>query len=525
MNTEILIPGVLIIQGNRTYGKKGNNFLYKFVSHDYKKKLLIPFQIKGMGFNKCFKNKYVIVKQLNETDGIIFNNLGDTDILENFYEYSLHCKNLSHSIKKFTKHVGHITMNDPYFDIFEDRTSFNIISIDPSGCADIDDAFGIQINDDNKKILSVYISNVPFTIDTMGLWNFLSPPNSNSSVVEQCRVSSIYLPNKKIPMLPPFLSDNLCSLLEGNIRGALAMDVTLTDDCKIEKIDFKLCFIKVTKNYNYDDIDNKLVIDEQYNQVHSIVDKLNIDRNYLAVSLDAKKENIDSHDVIAFLMILMNHEVGKLFKHHKCGIFRKTQTTDSVNDKILDNVENINVLKNLPKSVSRFLSNKINGSGNYSMYEENIEHRTLRLDSYVHITSPIRRLVDLLNMVHLQTILGLYKFSYNDFFKDWYTKSNIDHINVASKKIRKVQNECNMLDLFSNDETIANSEHCGYLVDKYQGKNNNQKYSIHFHISEKDILINYSTKDILSIGDKLMFKIIVFKDESDVRQKIRLHRL
>ena len=563
LNDVTLVPGVIIIQGNRTYGKKGNAFLYKFVPHDRSKKtLLVPFQIKGMGFNKCFKNRYVIVKQLNNSDGIISINIGDTDILDNFYEYSLFCKNLNHSIKNFTKHVSRITHNtqnthnthnmhnEPFFEQlnFEDRTSFNIISIDPLGCQDIDDAFGINVCD-GKLILSIYISNVPFTIDRLGVWDYLLPPKNtpgdgesdrvsdkvcDASQKHNCRISSIYLPDKKITMLPTSLSDNICSLLKGKTSEALAMDITLSSEYKIEKIEYKLCLIKVKKNYDYDEIDKQLVFDQQYNDVCEAVKQLNVDRNYM-------KDINDSHDVIAFLMILMNNEVGKLFQSHKCGIFRKTTnfevhkidgiatttaTTTTTETETTPTetttTATTTTTTELPKVVSSFLSNRLNGSGNYSMYEENVEHKTLGLSAYVHITSPIRRMVDLLNMVHLQTILGLYRFSSNNFFDSWYTQSNIEQINISSKNIRKLQNECNMLYIFSNDSTIINREHCGYVVDSFFGKNNKEKYSIYF--DELNVLLNYSTEDVHIVGDKLIFKIIVFKDESTMRQKIRLQK-
>ena len=38
-------------------------------------------------------------------------------------------------------------------------------------------------------------------------------------------------------------------------------------------------------------------------------------------------------------------------------------------------------------------------------------HSSMTLDAYTHITSPIRRLVDLLNIMILQDRLGLYTMS------------------------------------------------------------------------------------------------------------------
>ena len=51
-------------------------------------------------------------------------------------------------------------------------------------------------------------------------------------------------------MLPPILSDNICSLLENENRLTFCMDITYKDN----KIDIKFCnaLVKVRKNYRYD---------------------------------------------------------------------------------------------------------------------------------------------------------------------------------------------------------------------------------------------------------------------------------
>ena len=77
-----------------------------------------------------------------------------------------------------------------------------IFTIDSNNCQDYDDALGLENN-----VLSVYISNVPLWIEHLNLWNSLS-----------MRVSTIYLPDKKRPMLPTILSDCLCSLQENQER-------------------------------------------------------------------------------------------------------------------------------------------------------------------------------------------------------------------------------------------------------------------------------------------------------------------
>ena len=59
-----------------------------------------------------------------------------------------------------------------------------------------------------------------------------------------------------------------------------------------------------------------------------------------------------------------------------------------------------------------FLTIWNSSSGHYDLYDERKCHQMLELDAYIHCTSPIRRLVDLLNMARLQKNL-LFSFSSN----------------------------------------------------------------------------------------------------------------
>ena len=75
-------------------------------------------------------------------------------------------------------------------DLQDYRETRNIFSIDPLHSKDFDDAFDIEKLEDGFRI-SVYISNVSFWMDAMDLWDSFSN-----------RISTIYLPDRKRPMLP-----------------------------------------------------------------------------------------------------------------------------------------------------------------------------------------------------------------------------------------------------------------------------------------------------------------------------------
>ena len=83
---------------------------------------------------------------------------------------------------------------------------------------DFDDGFGIEpYLKNNEQIgwrVSIYIANVFLWLETLDLWKTLV-----------MGVATIYLPDRKRPMLPTVLSDTLCSLQENQNRFALAMDI------------------------------------------------------------------------------------------------------------------------------------------------------------------------------------------------------------------------------------------------------------------------------------------------------------
>ena len=62
------MPGVLLLDGNKTYGRQKNGnkikqgkLLYKCIPDDMRlPAFLVPYEIKNMGFSKVFKNLYVL---------------------------------------------------------------------------------------------------------------------------------------------------------------------------------------------------------------------------------------------------------------------------------------------------------------------------------------------------------------------------------------------------------------------------------------------------------------------------------
>ena len=513
------IPGVLIISNNKTYGRnKGNNSkpLYKCIPDDTRiPAFLVPYEIKHMGFSKVFSNLYVTIRFSSWTDkhphATISQTIGSVDVLDNFYEYQLYCKSLNSSIQKFTKDTTKaINEKDCKHDTFienlcttypqiENRASWHIFTIDPFKSLDFDDAFSIKTIDDNKVLLSIYIANVTIWMDALNLWQSFSQ-----------RISTIYLPDRKRPMLPTILSDCLCSLQSNASRVAFVMDIIIDSNNNIVSVKYSNCIIRVFKNYIYEEPD--LLKNSHYLKLLNTVKNLSKKFKYISSVKN-------SHDVVCYLMVLMNYNCAKELLKSKSGIFRSTivKTNDSI---VLPDY--------VPEDVSKFIKVWNSSCGQYvdvsSIDDKNVDkiikHEMLEMDAYIHITSPIRRLVDLLNIIKFQQNFGLIALSENAsaFYLKWIQQ--IDYINVTMRAIRKVQNDCNLLDTCSNDPEKMDKLYDGYCFDKLV--RNDGLYQFIVYLPELKLTSRITSRENMANYEKQQYKLFLFNNEDKFKKKIRL---
>ena len=376
----------------------------------------------------------------------------------------------------------------------ENRQDWNVYSIDPEGSRDFDDAFSIKKMGD-EILLSIYISNECLWMDVMDLWGSFSK-----------RIATIYLPDRKRPMLPTILSDALCSLLEKNIRFAFTLDCVIKNGI-IVKSDFKNTSVVLKKNHIYDS--DELNKNKDYKLLFDVVTKMNTIENQEYISkgkIENGRKIKDSHDIIAYIMVLMNYTAGKKLEMFKTGIFRSIKLN-----------EKQSLPKNLPNNVIKFITGWTSSGGRYVKFGDYRNHDLLKIHSYVHITSPIRRLVDLLNMIELQDKLGLLKYNEKskEFYEKWFLE--LDYINTTMRSIRKVQNNCSLLDKCVKEE---NPQYDGFLFDKMERNDGLFQYMVYLpKIRMTNRLVSQFSYENYS---KHLFKIYTFMDEDQLKQKVRI---
>ena len=458
-----------------------------------------------------FKNIYVTIN-FHEWDekhprAKLDNVIGPVDILDNFYEYQLYCKSLNASIQKFQKDTAKMVLesssHDGVFEIIrskypsiQDRTDqqkWHIMTIDPLNSKDFDDGFSIIEHETGLKQLSIYISNVTIVLDALQLWESFAR-----------RVSTIYLPDKKRPMMPPMLSDVLCSLQENVTRVAFTMDIFIKND-EIVDIQYVNCFVKVIKNYCYEE--PKLLSNKKYVELLDVTRQISLKYKYISTIGD-------SHDVVCYLMILMNYYCAKELLKYNTGVFRSTiMKRDYI------------VPDTIPKDVGKFIKIMNSASGQYidgtTSGLLDTRHEILDLDAYIHITSPIRRIVDLLNMIKIQQCHEIIQLSTdaNDFYNKWL--GDIDYMNKAMRSIRNVQNDSASLDVCHNNPDIMKKVYTGYIYEKMTMCDGMYMYNV--FLPELKLSSRIKLLDNFENFECKNFNLYLFNNEEKFKRKIRLH--
>ena len=505
MRKAKFISGVLVLLGNKTYGKYKHKYFYRCIPDDKRlPEFIIPYKVQ-IKFKKHQDNKYVVFKfsswRKKHPIGTLVNTIGNVSELSSFYEYQMYCNSLYASIanlKAKTKemlklhNVEYYTNEIMKTNTIENRIGWNIITIDSKASKDLDDALGFRHISKDETMVSIYISNIVFWMDILDLWESFAD-----------RISTIYLPDRKRPMMPTKLSDEICSLLEGQKRFAFTLDIKINRNTG-ELISYSYCnsLIIVNKNLRHktDDLDNNII----YNELLHISCKMNKKKIYL-------DSVVNSHEVVSYFMVLMNYLTAIKMKEYNIGIYRFTKSNKEYEAPV-----------NAPKPIEKFLKIWHSTGGKYCKFENIAEHEMLNLEAYLHITSPNRRLVDMLNMIVYQDIFNIVKFTEKSkaFYDKWNTNESIEYINTTMKSIRKVQNDCSLLNICYKDKKIVNTIHSGYIFDKLIRNDNLFQYIVYIPTLK---MINrlVTTKDLKNL-ENYNFKIYIFMDEIHLKQKIRL---
>jgi ribonuclease R len=334
-------------------------------------------------------------------------------------------------VMKETRHVPHAVSEKEIRERLDLRNKL-IITIDPEDAKDFDDAVSLEKDCNGDWHLGVHVADVSY---------YVKPDTAVDK--EACyRGTSVYLPGEVIPMLPEILSNNICSLKEGEDRLTKSVFMTLDRKGYLVKAEIKYSVINVTKRLTYNQataiLNNEIDIDisdEAVDMLHNMAHlaellfrnrlergALELDLPEISLKLDEhgyikdveKVERDISHKLIEEFMLLANETVATFMFEKKMPLLCRVHPEPEEDD-MWEFAEFIRGLEHtrIDPFKSRHLQSLLDKvRGRPEAYTVNLvllksmkqavysagegRHFALALDHYTHFTSPIRRYPDLL---------------------------------------------------------------------------------------------------------------------------------
>lgn len=329
----------------------------------------------------------------------------------------------------------------------EDWRDIPLITIDPADAKDHDDAIQAEPDPDitGGHIVRVAIADVSAYVT----------PGSAMDREALLRGNSVYFPDRVVPMLPERISNDLCSLREGEDRPALAVEMKFDAEGRKTSHSFHRIIMRNHANLAYPraqaaidgNPDEKTApvlktILEPLWAAFKCMTKGRNNRQPLELDLPERKillhedgtvkevlvpERLDAHKLVEECMIQANVCAAETLERKKQNLIYRVHDAPS-----LDKMERLReFLSTLDISLARpgnlramhfnqilsrvkdteneqLVSQVVLRSQSQAEYSpENLGHFGLQLSRYAHFTSPIRRYADLIVHRALVGSLGL----------------------------------------------------------------------------------------------------------------------
>jgi exoribonuclease-2 len=154
-----------------------------------------------------------------------------------------------------------------------DLSSLKTFTSDGERTRDFDDAFSLE-KTSQGWCLGIHITDVASYLESGSLLD--------QSALE--RGTSLYLPERRIPMLPETLSENTLSLLAQEPRLAVSFLVNLSEAGEIFDYSIVPSLIRIHQRLTYHEVDSHLNHEELFNNLDRLTRKLQERRLSLASS-------------------------------------------------------------------------------------------------------------------------------------------------------------------------------------------------------------------------------------------------
>lgn len=264
----------------------------------------------------------------------------------------------------------------------------------------IDDATTVD-RDDGIWLVELHNGNFELQVSITDVSEIV-PKNSPIDEEASLRVNTLYHTSPPTPMLPIHISTNLGSLESEERRLALTIFFEINNNGEVNSFQIKETIFTSKKAFSYaqveeilnnpqDTAENKLLVKMQ--KVSQLIGKkrggnsgiLTAD-GYLDEDGNLIQENVNTHQLIAELMILTNTSIANFLAENNIPALYRTQDVGTTD------------FEEVKKTMGHCLVPAI-----YSPDAK--PHVALCLMAYTHFSSPLRRYVDLVNHRIIKAIL------------------------------------------------------------------------------------------------------------------------
>ncbi len=322
---------------------------------------------------------------------------------------------------------------DESLDGREDLTEVTTITIDPVDARDFDDAISLSRIENGHWRLGVHIADVSHFVKL----------KTHLDDEARDRATSIYLPDRVIPMLPEIISNNLASLQPGKVRYTKTAFIEFTPEGTPIGVDVVNGAIRSDHRFAYEEIDEYLAdrapwqeklspevfkLVGEMHELAMILRKRRFEKGALELSLPEVKidldsegqvsgahtvENTESHQIIEEFMLAANIAVAVHLRDKELNFIRRIHQSparkklQALNEFVQDmgiQCENLEDRFEIQRVINEVAGRPEARAVNYAVLRamkkaiyspEDEGHYALSADTYCHFTSPIRRYPDL----------------------------------------------------------------------------------------------------------------------------------
>ena len=314
-----------------------------------------------------------------------------------------------------------------------DLTAHTVVTIDPVDARDFDDAISLEKFDDGRWRLGVHIADVAHFV------------RAKSALDREARErgTSVYLPDRVLPMLPEIISNGLASLQPDRVRYVKTAYLEFTPEGVRTSVELHDAAIRSRRRFTYEEVDEYLAdraswraklppeVFELIGRMHELAmllrgrrmaqGALELSMREIKIDLDRdgrvcgahRTVNTESHQIIEEFMLAANMAVAEqlaaaewnfLRRIHEAPDPRKLKLLESFTQSLGLETDGLESRFELQRLLAEVRGKPEEQAVNYALlrslqrarYAPNEEgHYALASGCYCHFTSPIRRYPDL----------------------------------------------------------------------------------------------------------------------------------